>query len=70
MIFRAHLFAQALDLNAFGGGESFGTTLDLVGQWQRPLGMSLYAIPYLRKYCSMPPAKQMLGSVPWSISRS
>src|ERR1039457_528403 len=38
-IFLAYLPTQKLDLNAFGGGESFGAILDLIGQRRRPLGI-------------------------------
>src|ERR1017187_10300409 len=38
-IFLAYLLTQKLDLNAFGGRESFGAILDLIGQRRRPLGI-------------------------------
>jgi hypothetical protein len=38
-IFLAYLLTQKLDLNAFGGRESFGAILDLIGQRRCPLGI-------------------------------
>src|ERR1039457_4151601 len=38
-IFLAYLLTQKLDLNAFGGRESFGAILDLLSQRGGPLGI-------------------------------